>query len=321
MIQNYFELLVNGITEKFSNIELLPYSLNKSSNINHGYIRTEGSTVHPIVYEGTLSVLKLPLWSEKMPITSSRELLRTEIKTYNKIQRKKESDFENIVKISLSGNYMLSSSERHLSRIYHVPFMIVPKYRRTLNHVIGKSSISQTTLNMYQLSKGVRGLHKKLKSVHRDIKPTNCLLDEEGNLFLNDFSLLSHIRRGPTTFERGVGTEPYMNYWQHLGGLYFQNDIWGMAMTYLGQLTGKTEHNLDLFVSNWNIVEENFDFLETIGGRDVLIKLIKNEFGELPIQFFELSVDLLSRSLSNYWSSSPKIDEFVEIIEEQQKLL
>ncbi len=73
--------------------------------------------------------------------------------------------------------------------------------------------------------------------IHRDMKPTNILLDEDGNAYLTDFgiALLSSQTRGLTQTGNVVGTPAYMAPEQWRGeSLDPRTDVYGLAiMVYL----------------------------------------------------------------------------------------
>jgi WD40 repeat protein/serine/threonine protein kinase len=77
--------------------------------------------------------------------------------------------------------------------------------------------------------------------IHRDIKPDNILLDEDGNAYLADFgiaiSLLSGAQFSPN--ELRLGSPPYMSPEQILGqALSIQTDIYSLGIVLYELLTG-----------------------------------------------------------------------------------
>ena len=45
----------------------------------------------------------------------------------------------------------------------------------------------------YQVLKGLEYLHKQMRIVHRDIKPTNILMNSKGQVKLGDFGVSSKV--------------------------------------------------------------------------------------------------------------------------------
>jgi serine/threonine-protein kinase len=66
-------------------------------------------------------------------------------------------------------------------------YLVMPLYARTLADAI-PLSLAETTRIAAQLGRGLDALHA-VKIVHRDVKPSNVLLDERGDAALADFGL------------------------------------------------------------------------------------------------------------------------------------
>jgi eukaryotic-like serine/threonine-protein kinase len=66
-------------------------------------------------------------------------------------------------------------------------YLVMPLYARTLADAI-PLPLAATTRIAAQVGRGLDALHA-LKIVHRDVKPTNVLLDERGDAALADFGL------------------------------------------------------------------------------------------------------------------------------------
>ncbi|CAM0139835.1 Serine/threonine kinase [Umbelopsis sp. WA50703] len=83
---------------------------------------------------------------------------------------------------------------------------------------------------MAELACAIRYLHQE-RVVHRDIKPDNILLDEEGHAHLSDFNIASHIpTHRPLTSHSG--TALYMAPEIFQGGGYNEAvDWWGLGVT------------------------------------------------------------------------------------------
>ena len=111
---------------------------------------------------------------------------------------------------------------RSLDAIYHRVMEIDPS-NRINEKVLGK--ISESVL------RGLDYLHQR-KIVHRDIKPQNILLDDQGNVNLCDFGVSGEVVDSlATTF---VGTQRYMAPERIMGEPYsVTSDIWSLGLTIL----------------------------------------------------------------------------------------
>lgn len=77
------------------------------------------------------------------------------------------------------------------------PFIIMPLYKQTLADILNdngernflNSGLSLQKVNQYvrDMGLGLSETHTKLKRAHGDLKPDNVVIDEKGNLLLNDY--------------------------------------------------------------------------------------------------------------------------------------
>ncbi|MEM7792528.1 MAG: WD40 repeat domain-containing serine/threonine protein kinase, partial [Verrucomicrobiota bacterium] len=80
--------------------------------------------------------------------------------------------------------------------------------------------------------------------LHRDLKPDNILLGEDGEPLISDFGLAFDLRRsdGLTLTGQILGTPQYMapeQAWTHLGGITAQTDIYGLGAILFHLLSGR----------------------------------------------------------------------------------
>jgi serine/threonine protein kinase/formylglycine-generating enzyme required for sulfatase activity len=107
-----------------------------------------------------------------------------------------------------------------------------------------------------QIGEALDYVHDKYGIIHRDVKPENMLLDEEGNLRLADFGLVFSSDSGTRITEAGkrlVGTGRYMapEQWQKQT-LSRQTDLYALGILAYELLTGHLpfEHDNDLDLGN-----------------------------------------------------------------------
>jgi WD40 repeat protein/serine/threonine protein kinase len=93
-----------------------------------------------------------------------------------------------------------------------------------------------------QISSGLAAAHRK-DIVHRDIKPTNILLDEEGNAYLADFGIARDLGRPAGSTDKGetiVGSPTYLSPEQVRRELVSpQSDIYNLGVVLYELLVGQ----------------------------------------------------------------------------------
>ena len=106
----------------------------------------------------------------------------------------------------------------------------------------GKMPVANATRIVADICKGVAAAHK-LGLVHRDIKPTNILVNREGVAKLSDFGLAKPVQQsgaGVTQDNTLLGTPNYMSPEQAEGKpVDGRTDIYALGGTYHALLTGK----------------------------------------------------------------------------------
>lgn len=94
-----------------------------------------------------------------------------------------------------------------------------------------------------QVLNGLDHLHRRLRVVHRDVKPSNLLVSRRGDdvtVKLSDFGVSSELTSSVAVCSSWVGTVTYMSPERISGNRYsFDADIWSLGLTALEIATGK----------------------------------------------------------------------------------
>lgn len=139
----------------------------------------------------------------------------------------------------------------HLLPIYDYdgandPPYIVMRYLEsgTLKDVLdrGKLPPEEIVYILRQIASALDYAHRR-GIVHRDIKPTNIMLDAEGNAFLTDFGIARLVEAGQNVTQSGyaVGTPGYMSPEQGMGEEKIdpRADIYSLGVMTFQMLTGR----------------------------------------------------------------------------------
>ena len=121
-------------------------------------------------------------------------------------------------------------------------FFMVMEYVRgkTLEKILVKEKIldiEQALDYTKQLSAGVEHAHKN-KIIHRDLRPSNILVSEEGTVKITDFGTSAWLQNVPYASTR-IGSPPYMAPEQFQGKATFASDIYSLGCILYEMILGR----------------------------------------------------------------------------------
>jgi eukaryotic-like serine/threonine-protein kinase len=121
-------------------------------------------------------------------------------------------------------------------------FFFVMEYvkGRTLEKILQKEKILEAAaaIDMIrQVAAGVEHAHKN-KIIHRDLRPSNIMVSEEGQVKITDFGTSAWLQNVPYATTR-IGSPPYMAPEQFLGKAGFAADIYSMGCILYEMLIGR----------------------------------------------------------------------------------
>lgn len=87
---------------------------------------------------------------------------------------------------------------------------------------------------------GLEYLHVTKKIVHRDVKPSNILVNTDGSAKISDFGVSGHLADSVAKCDSWVGTVTYMSPERISGEAYaFDSDVWSLGLALLECATGR----------------------------------------------------------------------------------
>ncbi|MDD8031847.1 MAG: serine/threonine-protein kinase [Acidobacteriota bacterium] len=121
-------------------------------------------------------------------------------------------------------------------------FFMVMEYVRgkSLEKIIGKEKIldSDRAIDIIkQISYGVDHAHKN-KIIHRDLRPSNILVSEEGTVKITDFGTSAWLNSSQYASTR-IGSPPYMAPEQFLGKASYSSDVYSIGCIFYEMIIGR----------------------------------------------------------------------------------
>jgi serine/threonine protein kinase len=146
-------------------------------------------------------------------------------------------DYPNIISILDYGNYE------------GMPYLVM-KYmpKGTLRKFIGSPRPYRTVARILAPVAGALAYAHQRGIIHRDVKPSNILIGETGNLVLTDFGIVKLLEDGQNTLSitgMGMGTPEYMAPEQWQGKAVNASDQYGLGVLMYQLVTGATPYKAD----------------------------------------------------------------------------
>ncbi|XP_054284276.1 dual specificity mitogen-activated protein kinase kinase 4-like isoform X2 [Macrosteles quadrilineatus] len=183
---------------------------------------------------------------------------------------------------------MDTSLDKLYKHVYEVLDQSIPE------SVLGKITVATVTALNY--------LKEKLKIIHRDVKPSNILLDRRGNIKLCDFGISGQLVDSIAR-TRDAGCRPYMAPEridpQRAKGYDVRSDVWSLGITLMEVATGRFPY------PRWNSVFEQL-YLVVQGDPP---RLTEVEYGN---SFTPEFVSFVNTCLIKEEMKRPKYDKLLE---------
>ena len=126
---------------------------------------------------------------------------------------------------------------------------------------------------------GLRYLHAEKKIIHRDVKPSNILLNTDGSVKIGDFGVSGRLADSVAKCDSWVGTVTYMSPERISGEAYaFDSDVWSLGLSLLECATGRFPYALEEHEENG----ERSNGPKTLGFWDVLDHVVREPAPTLP---------------------------------------
>ncbi|OWF36059.1 dual specificity mitogen-activated protein kinase kinase 4-like [Mizuhopecten yessoensis] len=189
------------------------------------------------------------------------------------------------------------SLDKFYKYIYCVVFSSIPE------DILGKITVATV--------KALNYLKEYLKIIHRDVKPSNIMLDRKGNIKLCDFGISGQLVDSIAK-SRDAGCRPYMaperiDPRASSKGYDIRSDVWSLGITLMELATGKFPY------PKWNSV---FDQLtQVVQGPPPQLKGTEGKFSEDFVNFLNtcLTKDEKERPKYNKLIEHPFIKRYEEL--------
>lgn len=278
----------------------------------NGYFEGGMATVHKGVLFGfpvALKIMKQFFGSES--IESQIEFAKRELEINQTL-----INGPNIVPIIEGGTIDAYSRE--------VYFQIFPWYESNLDEMIGKDvSLNQVLSAGVGISSALKYAHMR-KVVHRDVNPTNCYVDENGQVRLGDFGIADYSEVEEPAM---IGTEGFAPGEQYVGICSYSNDITAFGISLIGLLLRQDTRSLEKKLDPSTKKADSFfgdpshnNLVDEFGGIDAFKETLTKLYGDHP-QVWGKIIDLLQYSIGGHYKDRNDINPVYRKMVEIRKLV
>lgn len=121
-------------------------------------------------------------------------------------------------------------------------FFMVMEYvkGKTLEKILEKEKLldCERALDFVkQIAQGIDHAHKN-KIIHRDLRPSNIMISEDGTAKITDFGTSAWLNNVPYASTR-IGSPPYMAPEQFLGKASYQSDVYSLGCIFYEMIVGR----------------------------------------------------------------------------------
>jgi serine/threonine protein kinase len=121
-------------------------------------------------------------------------------------------------------------------------FFMVMEYvkGKTLEKILEKEKVldcEKAVDYIKQIAQGIDHAHKN-KIIHRDLRPSNIMISEEGTAKITDFGTSAWLNNIPYASTR-IGSPPYMAPEQFLGKASYQSDVYSLGCIFYELIVGR----------------------------------------------------------------------------------
>lgn len=139
---------------------------------------------------------------------------------------------------------------------------------------IGETDIRSALVILYHISSALNAIHQT-GGFHRDIKPGNILLDDEGKVVLSDLNIANIPSPKSDITRNKVGTDGYIDPFVNDNEYDEKADIWSLGITVFELLVGKKPRLIPNQGCNIEPLKEKINKL-TLKQQNSIIKLFRS---------------------------------------------